>query len=88
MDKELGELQTLLDEKSLSLEISDAAQAWLAKNGYDAKMGARPMARLIENEIRKPLAKLLVFEEPAAGSTIKVDIDDSAGSKHLMLSSA
>jgi ATP-dependent Clp protease ATP-binding subunit ClpA len=54
--------------------MSDAARKWFAKNGYDAKMGARPMTRLIEKEIRKPLADELLFGQLVNGGTVKVGI--------------
>ena len=52
--------------------MSDSARKWFAKHGYDAKMGARPMSRLIEKEIRKPLADELLFGKLVGGGTVKV----------------
>ena len=74
VNKFLFELEDALEAKNVSLIISDVARKWFAKNGYDAKMGARPMARLIEKEIRKPLADELLFGKLINGGTVKVGI--------------
>ena len=74
VNKFLFELEDALEAKNVSLITSDAARKWFAKNGYDAKMGARPMARLIEKEIRKPLADELLFGKLINGGTVKVGI--------------
>ena len=74
VNKFLFELESTLEDKKVSLVISDAARKWFAVNGYDAQMGARPMARLIEKEIRKPLADELLFGKLVNGGTVKVGI--------------
>ncbi|HIM58095.1 MAG TPA: ATP-dependent Clp protease ATP-binding subunit ClpA [Gammaproteobacteria bacterium] len=74
VNKFLFELESALEDKKVSLVVSDAARKWFAKNGYDAKMGARPMSRLIEKEIRKPLADELLFGKLVEGGTVKVGI--------------
>ena len=74
VNKFLFELESTLEDKKVSLIISDAARKWFAVNGYDAQMGARPMARLIEKEIRKPLADELLFGKLVNGGTVKVGI--------------
>lgn len=61
VDKYLLELKTQLEKKHVSLRVDIAARAWLAKNGYDKTMGARPMARLIQEKIKKPIADELLF---------------------------
>ena len=61
VDKFLAQLQGQLDEKKIFLKVDDDAKAWLAERGYDAKMGARPMDRLIQERIRKPLAEEVLF---------------------------
>lgn len=61
VDKFLTELQAQLDEKRVVLNVDGAARSWLAEQGYDEKMGARPMRRLIQEKIKKPLAELLLF---------------------------
>ena len=75
VNKFLFELEDVLEQKNVSLIISDAARKWFAKNGYDSKMGARPMARLIEREIRKPLADELLFGQLSEGGTVKVGVN-------------
>ena len=61
VNKFLFELEDVLEKKNVSLIVSDAARKWFADNGYDSMMGARPMMRLIEKEVRKPLADELLF---------------------------
>ena len=63
VDKFLVELQAQLDEKQVQIEVDEEARVWLAEKGYDDKMGARPMARLISEKIKKPLAEQLLFGE-------------------------
>jgi len=75
VNKFLFELEDVLEQKNVSLIISDAARKWFAKNGYDSKMGARPMVRLIEKEIRKPLADELLFGQLNEGGTVKVGVN-------------
>ena len=61
VDKFLVQLQSQLDSKKVFLDIDDEARQWLAENGYDAKMGARPMDRLLQEKIKKPLAEAVLF---------------------------
>jgi len=74
VNKFLFELEDVLEQKNVSLIISDAARKWFAKHGYDSKMGARPMARLIEKEIRKPLADELLFGQLSESGTVRVGV--------------
>ncbi len=74
VDKMLGELRTRLEERSLSLELSDAARAWLVKNGYDEAFGARPLRRLIQKEIENALARQVLDSQLPAGSRVLVDV--------------
>lgn len=75
-DKFLEELQVQLDEKQVHMQVSQTARQWFGKNGYDADMGARPMARLIQQKLKKPMAEILLFGELAdTGGVLKVDID-------------
>ena len=75
VNKFLFELEDVLEQKNVSLIISDAARKWFAKNGYDSKMGARPMVRLIEKEIRKPLADEILFGKLNEGGTVRVGVN-------------
>ncbi len=76
-DKFLTELQAQLDPKGVTLEVTEAALEWLAREGYDEKMGARPMQRLIQEKIKKPLAEDLLFGGLSkAGGTVCIDVQD------------
>jgi ATP-dependent Clp protease ATP-binding subunit ClpA len=75
VNKFLFELEDVLEQKNVSLIISDAARKWFAKHGYDSKMGARPMARLIEKKVRKPLADELLFGQLSEGGIVKVGVN-------------
>jgi ATP-dependent Clp protease ATP-binding subunit ClpA len=72
VDKFLVELETQLDDKKVSLEVDDAARTWLAEHGHDPVMGARPMSRLIQNEIKKPLAEEVLFGKLVNGGQVFV----------------
>ena len=74
VDKFIVELQAQLDEKGVSLELSKAAKDWLAEKGYDKNMGARPMARLIQEHLKKNLANELLFGDLTNGGVAKVDV--------------
>lgn len=78
VDKMLEELQVQLDEKQVYLDVDDQARAWLAKQGYDEKMGARPMARLIQEKIKAPMADKILFGELSEGGTVKISVDGDA----------
>ncbi|WP_375767674.1 ATP-dependent Clp protease ATP-binding subunit ClpA [Archangium gephyra] len=75
VDKEVGLLQKMLTEKNVKLELTPAARAWLAENGYDPAFGARPMARLVDNTLKKPLAEALLFGELASGGIARFDVE-------------
>jgi len=74
VNKFIFELEDVLEQKNVSLIVSDNARKWFAENGYDSNMGARPMFRLIEKEIRKPLADELLFGKLSNGGTVKVGV--------------
>ena len=74
VNKFIFELEDILEKKNVSLIVSENARKWFAENGYDSKMGARPMFRLIEKEIRKPLADELLFGKLSTGGTVKVGV--------------
>ncbi len=77
VDKFLTELQAQLDEKRVQLEIDDEAREWLAREGYDEKMGARPMQRLIQEKIKRQLAEDILFGElSGAGGTVYVTVEN------------
>jgi ATP-dependent Clp protease ATP-binding subunit ClpA len=74
--KFLMELEVQLEAKHVILEIDDDARAWLAKNGYDPKMGARPMARLIQEKIKRPLAEELLFGKLSNGGHVLISVEN------------
>ncbi|MGB5455309.1 MAG: ATP-dependent Clp protease ATP-binding subunit ClpA [Gammaproteobacteria bacterium] len=74
VDKFLVELETQLDEKKVSLHVDDDARTWIAEKGYDAKMGARPMARVIQEHLKKPLANELLFGNLTRGGKVLVSV--------------
>jgi ATP-dependent Clp protease ATP-binding subunit ClpA len=76
VDKFLIELEMQLDAKSVELEVRDEAKGWLAREGYDEHMGARPMARLIQERIKRPLAEELLFGALEHGGRVVVDLSD------------
>lgn len=72
VDKFVTNLEVLLQEKHVTLEVDEKARKWLAVNGYDPAMGARPMARLIEEKIKKPVADQLLFGQLKGGGTLLI----------------
>ncbi|MET3998743.1 ATP-dependent Clp protease ATP-binding subunit ClpA [Marinobacterium sp. MBR-109] len=77
VDKFLTELQAQLDEKHVVLHVDETARQWLAEHGYDEKMGARPMQRLIQEKLKKPLAEMILFGELAeSGGEVEIGIGE------------
>ncbi|KAB0464616.1 ATP-dependent Clp protease ATP-binding subunit ClpA [Vibrio kanaloae] len=74
VDKFIVELQVQLDVRGVSLEVSEDARHWLADKGYDKTMGARPMGRVIQDKLKKPLANELLFGSLVDGGTVKVSL--------------
>ncbi len=74
VDKFIVVLQAQLDEKGVSLELTKDAKKWLADHGYDKAMGARPMARIIQEHLKKPLANELLFGGLTQGGVAKVSV--------------
>jgi ATP-dependent Clp protease ATP-binding subunit ClpA len=77
VNKFLMTLEHQLAAKNVTLEADELARDWLAEHGYDKAMGARPMSRLIQNEIKKPLADELLFGKLASGGTINISVKDN-----------
>ncbi|MGL0958754.1 ATP-dependent Clp protease ATP-binding subunit ClpA [Vibrio vulnificus] len=75
VDKFVVELQVQLDARGVSLEVSEDARHWLANKGYDKAMGARPMSRVIQDKLKKPLANELLFGSLIDGGTVKVTLE-------------
>jgi ATP-dependent Clp protease ATP-binding subunit ClpA len=76
VDKFLFELEEQLEAKHVSISFAEGVKEWLAERGYDPQMGARPMARVIQENIKKPLAEELLFGELAQGGSIRVDLGE------------
>ena len=77
VDKFLIELQGQLDDKRVTLDIDDEARLWLVKKGYDKNMGARPMARIIQEHIKKPLAEKVLFGDLSQnGGVVAIRVED------------
>ena len=78
VDKFLFELEQQIEEKHVAFDVTPEARAWLAEKGYDEKMGARPMTRVIQEHIKKPLAEELLFGRLAQGGKVRVTVDGDA----------
>ncbi len=74
-DKLLVEVEAQLEQKGVMLNVEDDARAWIARKGYDPKMGARPMARVIQEHIKRPLAEELLFGKLAGGGQVRVSVN-------------
>jgi len=74
VDKLVVELESKLDSNNVTLELDDAAREWIATRGYDPKMGARPMARIIQEHIKRPLAEELLFGSLADGGHVRIGV--------------
>ncbi len=74
VDKLVVELEAKLGNNNVTLELDDEAREWIAERGYDPKMGARPMARVIQEQIKRPLAEELLFGSLADGGHVKITV--------------
>ena len=76
VDKFIMELETQLADRNVVIELTDAAREWLAKAGYEPAFGARPLARVIQERVKKPLAEELLFGKLVKGGVVRVDVED------------
>ncbi len=76
VDKFVLQLEGQLGDRQVTIELSDAARKWLAERGYDPQFGARPLARVIQENIKKPLADELLFGKLTQGGTVRVDLKE------------
>ena len=84
VDKFILQLEAQLSDRNVTIELTDEAREWLVKNGYDEAMGARPMARVIQTQIKTPLADEVLFGRLKNGGVVKVVVTaDEAGVKKL-----
>jgi ATP-dependent Clp protease ATP-binding subunit ClpA len=74
--KFVGDLNSQLKDKGIEIVLTNATTKWLAEKGYDKKMGARPLARIIDNEIKSPLSRRVLFGDLVNGGRVTVDIVD------------
>ena len=77
VDKFVLELEAQLADRNVTIELSEAARSWLAKKGYSPEYGARPLARVIQEHIKKPLAEELLFGKLAKGGVVRIDVNDT-----------
>ena len=84
VDKLIVELEAQLDKNEVTVELEPAARAWIARKGYDRKMGARPMARVIQEHIKRPLAEELLFGRLRDGGHVRVDVGSDGDSLVLI----
>jgi ATP-dependent Clp protease ATP-binding subunit ClpA len=77
VDKLVVELEAKLGNNKVTLELDDAARDWIAERGYDPQMGARPMARIIQDQIKRPLAEELLFGSLAKGGHVKIVVGEN-----------
>ncbi len=76
VDKFIMELEAQLSERDVTIELTDASREWLAKKGYNRRFGARPLARVIQENIKKPLSEELLFGELVKGGVVRVGTGD------------
>ena len=79
------ELEAQLADRNVTFELTEAATKWLAEEGYDERMGARPLSRVIQEHIKRPLADEVLFGKLMKGGTVKVDVEEKDGKKQLSL---
>ena len=77
VEKFIVELETQLDSKNVFIQISEKAALWIGKEGYDENMGARPLSRLIQEKIKKPIAEQILYGKLSKGGNIKLDIKNN-----------
>src|SRR5208337_326594 len=76
VEKFVMQLEAQLADRNVTIELSSAAKEWLAERGYDRLYGARPLARVIQEYIKKPLAEELLFGKLVKGGSVKVTLKD------------
>ena len=85
VEKFVLQLEAQLMDRNVAIELTPEAAEWLAERGYDEKMGARPLARVIQEHIKKPLAEELLFGKLAKGGTVRVAVDADADELDLQI---
>ena len=77
VDKFIMQLEAQLADRGVSIELTEAARAWLAKQGYDPQYGARPLARVIQEKVKRALSEELLFGRLEKGGCVRIDVDDA-----------
>jgi ATP-dependent Clp protease ATP-binding subunit ClpA len=77
VDKFIKDLNTQIKDKYVEIVLNDESKDWLAKNGYNSKMGARPLSRLIDNEIKSPISRKILFGELKEGGRVFINVEDN-----------
>jgi ATP-dependent Clp protease ATP-binding subunit ClpA len=88
VEKFVRELEAQLAETKVRIDLTPAGRAWLGEHGFDRKMGARPMSRLIQNELKKPLAEKILFGELREGGTVRVEVEEGGKALRLVVTPA
>jgi ATP-dependent Clp protease ATP-binding subunit ClpA len=88
VDKMVKELEAQLLEKKVRIELTAEGRGWLAERGFDRKMGARPMSRIIQNELKKPLAEKILFGELHEGGMVRIEVEDGGQKLRLVVTPA
>jgi ATP-dependent Clp protease ATP-binding subunit ClpA len=83
VEKFVLQLEAQLADRNVIIEMTPAAAEWLAKEGYDTQMGARPLARLIQEKIKKPLADEVLFGRLTQGGIVRVDVAKAKGKEKV-----
>ena len=81
VEKFVLQLEAQLADRNVTIDMSDAARAWLAKKGFDSAYGARPLSRTIQEHVKKPMAEELLYGRLAKGGAVNIDIDPEDSSK-------
>jgi ATP-dependent Clp protease ATP-binding subunit ClpA len=76
VDKFVLQLEVQLADRGVTIELDELSRAWLAKKGYDRLYGARPLARVIQESVKKPLAEELLFGRLVKGGVVQVTVED------------
>ena len=81
VEKFVLQLEAQLDDRNVTIEMTDSARGWLARKGFDPDYGARPLSRTIQEHVKKPMAEELLFGKLAKGGAVKIDTDPDDPSK-------
>src|SRR4029450_5078797 len=83
VEKFVFQLEAQLGDRNITIELTPEANKWLAERGYDDKFGARPLARVIQEQIKKPLAEEILFGALKDGGIVRVLVEETAGEQRL-----